>query len=168
MRRWGILTTVLFLTLVGCAGRAPVARQIQSSWTISGSFDIIWSSALEVLAELNVPIIMPIDKASGIITTESVNLPDNEKSCLDCGKLPFTAILYLHRRKLTIFVRPSGDRVELKIVAVFVAQYTDDMADALTTIRREPFQGKTIWERPCISTGQIEREIYDLVSAKIK
>lgn len=157
------------LALASCAS-APVARTIQNAWTVPGSFDAVWGATLETLAELNVAIVMPIDKESGIITTELANLPENKKACWDCGKLAFTQFSQGHRGKFTVFVRPAGDgQAELKVVSNFEVIFTDSSHEALTKSRVErAVQGDTLWSRPCVSTGQFEREIYDLVLAKIK
>ena len=157
------------LAMAGCAS-APVARQIQDSWTVPGSFDAVWGATLEALAELNLSIVMPIDKGSGIITTELMNLPDNRKGCWDCGKLAFTQFSKGHRGKLTVFVKPAGEaQSELKVVANYEVLFMDTTHEALTKSRFErAVQGDTLWSRPCFSTGQFEREIYEQVSAKVK
>jgi hypothetical protein len=169
MRYKYFLGIVVCLILAFCAS-APIARQIQNSWTVPGSFDVVWGSTLEALAELNIAIIMPIDKDSGIITTELMNLPSNRKACWDCGKLAFTQFSEGHRGKLTVFVKPAGEgRTELKVVANFEVLFTDTTHEALTKSRLErAVQGDTLFSRPCVSTGQFEREIYERVSAKVK
>jgi hypothetical protein len=160
---------MICILVTSCAS-APVPRQIQNSWIVSGSLDSVWRAALEALAELNVPIVMPIDKESGIITTELVNLPSNRKGCWDCGKLAFTQFSEGHRAKLTVFVKPAAeDQAELKVVANYEVLFTDSSHEALTKSRLErAVQGDTLFSRPCVSTGEFEREIYELVLSKIK
>lgn len=157
------------LALAACAS-VPAPRQIQNSWIVSGSLDSVWRAALEALAELNVPIVMPIDKDSGIITTELLSLPGNRKGCWDCGKLAFTQFSEGHRVKLTVFVKPAAEgQAELKVVANYEVLFTDSSHEALTKSRLErAVQGDTLFSRPCVSTGEFEREVYEIVLSKMK
>jgi len=167
MRRWVILIAVF--CLAACASM-PIPRQIQNIWVIDQSVDATWQATLEVLTELNLNPVAPTERASGMIITSLSIIPENRTSCWDCGKLNWTQFKAGHRGKFTIFVKPIGElQTELKVISHFEMLFTDVASDSFMQSRLEhAVKGDTIFSRPCVSTGQFEREIYDLVSAKVK
>jgi len=167
MRRWGILIAVLYLA--ACASM-PVPRQIQNTWVIDRPVDATWQATLEVLTELNLNLVAPTERASGMIVTDLFIIPENRAPCWDCGKLNWTQFKEGHRGKFTIFIKPVGDiQTEMKIVSQFELLFTDTVADSLYQSRLEhAVKGDMMFNRSCVSTGQFEREIYGLVMAKVK
>jgi hypothetical protein len=157
------------LILWACAA-APKPRQVQNSWPIDRPFADVWRAALETLAEMNISIIEPLDKESGLINTELTNFAEDRKDCWDCGKLAFTQNKEGHRGKITVFVKKIDDtNSELKIVANFEILFTDSAHEAFTKSRIErAVQGETLFKRPCVSTGAFEAEFYGAVSEKLK
>jgi uncharacterized lipoprotein len=154
---------------VSCAS-LPAPRQIQSSWRIDKPFDQVWQGTLETLAEMDFKLAMPLDKSSGLISTELMNIPENRKEWWDAGKLAITQFKQGYRGKITVFVKAIGDaQSELKIISKFEVLFTDSMQTALTKSRMEQaIQGEDLFARSCVSTGKLEAEIFRLVSEKMK
>jgi len=139
------------LALVGCAS-GPIARQIQNSFPMNKDFDIAWQAVIETFAEMNLPI-MNMEKVSGLITTDWIKQDDPQAS--DCGKMGVLSYGVGRRVKFNVFVKKVGDTSEIKVNAMFEV-----------LVKRYGIE--TIGMSPCYSTGKFERQIYDLVSAKIK
>jgi hypothetical protein len=146
----------------------PIPRQIQNEWTIDQPFDDVWRATLETLAEMNITLIEPLQKESGLINTELTDFPENQKLCWDCGKLSFTQFTEGHRGKITVFIKKIDEtQTGLKIIAKFEILFTDSVHESLTKSRFErAVRGDTIFKRPCISTGKWESDFYDLIRAK--
>jgi hypothetical protein len=163
-----IVLVYLFLC-VSCAS-LPAPRQIQNEWMIDRPFTDVWRAALETLAEMNINVIEPLDKESGMIMTNLTNFPEDDKACWDCGKLSFTQFDQGHRGKVTIFVKNIDEaKTALKIIANFEVVFTDSMHESLTKSRLErAVQGDTLFQRPCVSTGKWEADFYGIVQEKLK
>jgi uncharacterized lipoprotein len=143
---------VVCLILAACAS-APVARQIQNSFPVDQPFENVWTATIETFAELNLPI-LNMEKASGLITTDWIQL--NDPTMSDCGKQGVMSSEQGRRVKFNVFVKTvGGDACEMKINAMFetmVATYGNSGLSAQT----------------CVSTGKFEKQIYDMVTAKVK
>jgi hypothetical protein len=155
------------LFLASCAS-LPAPRQIQNEWIIDHPFTDIWRATLETLAEMNIEVIEPLDKESGMIMTKLTNFPENDKECWDCGNLSFTQSNEGHRGKVTIFVKKIDEtQTALKIIANFEMVFTDSMHEVLTRSKLErAIQGDDLFSRPCVSTGKWELDFYARVKEK--
>ena len=159
----------IFFIFISCA-KLPVPCQIQDSWIIDKPFDQIWQTTLETLAEIDFKLAAPLEKASGLISTETRDFPKTQKDYWDYGSLAFTQFKEGYRGKLTIFIKKQDNsQTELRIVSKFNVLFTDTTHEALTKSRLErAVQGEDLFSRPCISTGKLEFEIYQLIMEKLK
>lgn len=136
------------LAMAAC-GSAPVARQIQSSFPVDQPFEKVWTAVIETFAELNLPI-LNMEKASGFITTDWLN-PDS--SFYDCGTPPFSTARRGTLGKFNVFVKKISDSsCEMKVNCLF----------DLTIFYTGPGGAK---KYSCVSTGKLEKQIYDRVLA---
>jgi len=146
------------LTLAACAS-APVPRQIQSSFPVDQPFEKVWQAVIETFAELSLPI-LNMEKVSGLIVTDWISFrgqKDGTGHC-DCGKAGYPFSEQDRSGKFNVYVKRIGDGAcEVKVNATF-EQFN---ADAFTN------SGQTR-KRPCVSTGKLEKEIYELVLSKTK
>lgn len=168
--RKNVLMVLWIVMSVACV-TMPAPRQIQNEWAIDRPFDSVWQATLEMLAEMNLSLIEPIQKESGLISTELANFPENQKACWDCGKLAFTQFSQGHRGKITVFVKKIDEaQTGLKIVANFEILFTDSTDESLTKRRLERAvqAGDNLFKRPCVSTGKWEADFYARVQAKLK
>jgi len=148
-------TLILLLAciyLLSCA-TAPKPRQIMNSFPIEESYDSTWSALIETFAELHLPI-QNMEKDSGLIITDWIEFTgqSNEDYC-DCGGLGIN-IEVNRLGKFNVFIKKiTKDSCQVTVNC----QYKQ-------TIRF----GDTVGERKCISTGNLEREIFDLIKEKIQ
>ena len=157
-----IIAFFLFsLCFLSCA-TAPPPRQIQNSWLIDRPFDDVWQAAIEVLPEMQLTIAQ-IEKDSGLITTNAVDLPMGDRTYCDWGKLSWTQIQKGLQGRFTVYVKKISEaQTELKIVAVYEIFFDDSMDRAVNRTDR------TIYKRPCVSTGKMEADFYSKVLARFK
>lgn len=153
------LFAVVFLCvgLASCAV-APATRQIVNSFPIDKPFDQVWTAVIETLSELNLSI-MNMEKVSGLITTDFISFQgQTNKDYCDCGTLGTSAEWEETDRqgKFNVFVkRISDNSCEIKINSVFKV-----------TMRN--VSSKQVDSSPCVSTGNLEANIYKLIKDKIK
>jgi len=144
--------TAVCLFFVGCAS-GPALRTVVNSFTINGDYDSIWSAVIETFAELQIPI-DNMEKDSGLITTDWIDFTGqtNEDYC-DCGKLGIN-IEESRTGKFNAFLKKtSGNSCELTMNCMFEQIY---------------FFGENRWKRKCVSTGNLEREMHERISAKLR
>jgi hypothetical protein len=147
-------TLLIFLLLASCAS-SPVPRQIQNSFPIDQPFEKVWQAVIETFAELNLPI-MNMEKASGLITTDWISFrgQKNETGYCSCGRARFPLSEVERAGKFNVYVKKiDEDSCEIKVNSVFekTAAYED-----------------VVEKQFCVSTGKLEKEIYDLVLAKAR
>jgi uncharacterized lipoprotein len=145
---------VICLMLAACA-TSPVPRQIQNSFPIDQSFEKVWQAVIETFAELNLPI-MNMEKASGLITTDWISFrgQKNETGYCSCGRARFPLSEVDRTGKFNVYVKKIGEgSCEIKVNSVFekTAAYQD-----------------AVEKQFCVSTGKLEKEIYDRVLEKTK
>jgi len=138
--------------LISCA-TAPKIRQIMNSFPIEESYDPVWSALIETFAELQLPI-QNMEKDSGLIITDWIEFTgqSNEDYC-DCGGL--------------------GINIEINRLGkfnVFVKKITENSCQITVNCQYQQTIsfGDNISKRKCISTGNLEREIFDLIKEKIQ
>jgi len=143
---------MISLFAIGCA-TAPAPRTIENSFFIESDYDSVWSALIETFAELQLPI-DNMEKDSGLITTDWVEFrgQTNEDYC-DCG----SSGIYMEINRLGKF-------------NVFVKKSTENSCKmTVNTMWEQTLQfSDTVSKRKCVSTGNLEKEIYDLVTAKIE
>jgi len=142
------------LALAACAS-TPVPRQIQNSFPVDQPFEKVWQAVIETFAELNLPI-MNMEKVSGLIVTDWISFrgQKNETGYCSCGKARFPLSEVDRTGKFNVYVKKTSEgSCEMKVNSVFekTAAYEN-----------------TIEKHPCVSTGKLEKEIYDLVLSKTK
>jgi uncharacterized lipoprotein len=148
------LVGLVCLVLAACA-TAPMPRQIQNSFPIDQPFEKVWQAVIETFAELNLPI-MNMEKASGLITTDWISFrgQKDEAGYCSCGKAGFPFSEVERKGKFNVYVKKIEEAsCEIKVNSSFEA--TAAYQDAIKSIS-------------CISTGNLEKEIYELVLAKTK
>jgi hypothetical protein len=129
-----------------------VPRQIQNSFPIEKPFDSVWQAVIEVLAELNLPI-LNMEKASGLITTDWLLV---NKTYCDCESPGFTPATKEHRGKFNVYVKKNSENTcEVKINCLYemIIYYTGSTGPR---------------KYACVSTGKLEAEIFKRVQEKIK
>ena len=142
------------LMLAACAS-APAPRQIQNSFPIDQPFEKVWQAVIETFAELNLPI-MNMEKASGLITTDWIDFrgQKDETGYCSCGKAGFPFSEIERKGKFNVYVKKMGEAsCEIRVNSSFEA--TAAYQDAIKRIS-------------CISTGNLEKEIYDRVLEKAR
>ena len=152
------LVGLVCLMLAACA-TSPVPRQIQNSFPIEQPFEKVWQAVIETFAELNLPI-MNMEKASGLITTDWISFrgQKNETGYCSCGSAGYPFHEQDRRGKFNVYVKTvSIGSYEIKVNAVF-EQFSVDVISSSGATRI----------RPCVSTGNLEKEIFDLVVTKTK
>jgi len=147
-----LLLGLFCLYFLNCAV-APQPRQIQKSFPIEGEFDKVWSAIIETFSELQLPI-ENMEKASGLITTDWIDFTgqSNEDYC-DCGGLGIN--MEVNRLgKFNVFLKKVTENAcEIKVNCIF--QQTIEFGDTRST-------------RKCVSTGNLEAEMYRLVKSKLE
>lgn len=148
-----ILVTVLFISFLAACASAPAPRTIVNSFAIEADYDAVWSALIETFAELQLPI-ENMEKDSGLITTDWIEFTGqtNEGYC-DCGGLGIN-IEVNRLGKFNVFVKKVTENSSEMTVNCMYEQ----------TIRF----GDTVNRRKCISTGNLEQEMRDLVTSKIR
>ena len=138
--------------LAACAS-APAPRTIVNSFAIDAGYDSVWSALIETFAELQLPI-DNMEKDSGLVTTDWIEFTGqtNEGYC-DCGGL--------------------GINIEVNRLGkfnVFMKKVTEDSCQMTVNCMYEQTIrfGDTTSRRKCISTGNLEQEMYNLVVSKLK
>lgn len=149
---------VVCLAIAACAS-APVARQIQNSFPVDKPFEAVWTAVIETFAELNLPI-LNMEKASGLITTDWISFKgqrDGVGNC-SCGKAGYPFAEQDRRGKFNVFIKKiTDDACEMRVSAIFEQLSMDVWTNSGNTRTR-----------PCVSTGMLEREVYDRVAGKAK
>lgn len=138
--------------LVSCAS-GPAPRTIINSFTIDGDYDAVWSAVIETFADLQLPI-DNMEKDSGLITTDWIDFTGqtNEGYC-DCGGLGIN-IEVNRKGKFNVFVKKiTENSFEMKVNCMFEQVYRF---------------GDTIYKRNCVSTGNLEADMYNLVIEKLQ
>jgi hypothetical protein len=163
------LLAAVVLINTACAS-LPAPRQIQDSVIVNASFDRVWQATLESLAELDFTLATPIQKESGLISTELMNIAESQATWWDSGSLNFTQFKRGYRGKVTVFVRADGaDQCQVKVISKFEILFVDSLHETLTKSEfAQAVRGEDLFARPCVSTGKIEAEIFERILAKTK
>ncbi|MHA1331777.1 MAG: hypothetical protein ACTSR2_11940 [Candidatus Hodarchaeales archaeon] len=147
-----LLLGLLCIFFLGCA-TAPPPRQIQNIFTVEADFDKVWTALIDTFADLQVPI-ENMEKDSGLIITDWIDITGqtNEDYC-DCGGLGiFSEVARLG--KFNVFVKKlTENSCELRVNCQF--QQTIEFGEERSA-------------RRCVSTGNLEAEIYRIIDSKVR
>lgn len=146
---------VICFYLFGC-GSLPEPRIITNIFTIEADFDSIWTAIIETFSDLQLPI-QNIEKASGLITTDWIDFTgETGKTYADYGKLALLETASTLEGKFNVFVKEmiKENSYEIRVNCTF-EQNTQN------------FEGDFIRRIRCVSTGELEAEIYELILSKI-
>lgn len=153
---------VLGIVMSVACSSLPPPRQIQNVWQIDHPFADVWQAAIEVLPEMQINIAQT-EKDSGLITTNPIDLPMSDRTYCDWGKLSFSQTQKGLQGKFTIYVKKLGDfQTELKMAAVYEIFFDDSLDRAAVRTDR------TLYKRPCVSTGKMEADFYSRVLTRLK
>ena len=145
--RIALVTIVLVTTLTGCAS-APKSRDVDTLFGFDYAFDEVWSAVIETISsEYNYPI-ASMEKESGLISSDWYDLTgDSNRGYCDCGGLGLNSEDSRFGR-FNIFVKETSDGVTMKVNAAFEQNYS---------------LGDTYNQRPCLTNGVLEEEIFEAV-----
>jgi len=147
-----VLTLVILSVFLYCHPPPPSPRIIQNSFPIDRPLDDVWIALIETFVDMNMPI-DNTEKDSGLITTDWINFKGqtNEEYC-DCGS-PGIGIEVNRQGKINIFVKKiTQNSCEIKVSCLFQ--------------QKREFADSTTHTRSCISTGNLESEIFELIVSK--
>lgn len=154
MRTKILILGLVCLIFMYCA-TAPIPRDIVKSFPVEASFDKTWTAMIEAFADLQLPI-QNMEKDSGLIITDWIDFTGqtNEDYC-DCGSLGMLLIEVGRSGKFNIFIKKVDENsCEVKINCMF-EQTVKIMGENATS------------QKKCISTGNLESEIFKLIQEKI-
>lgn len=138
---------VAIAALVGVAAACLSAPQLapvtRTPLDVAASFERTWQAAVDMFTEQNIPI-RTIDRASGLIATDGLNVPVNARSTswADCGRsggapIRPTAAVY------NVLVRGDSSHTTIRVTTRWVALTRDPLTWAWQTVE-------------CVSTGKWE------------
>ena len=112
--------SLLILPMVAACTTAPKPRDLplREPVPVAASFDQTWYAAISVLTQRGLPI-RTVDKASGVVTTDALELSGDEEKGADCGSLlglPY----YPHRATFSVVVRGDSARSVAQVSARWV------------------------------------------------
>ena len=149
---------VLILTvfvLAGCAGHVVLPPAPQTKEIIESDYDTVWEAVIQLFAETNWSI-KTIEKASGVVRSERLNIPTNNPRSknFECQKSGWLASEAYKTVEITIFIRKrSENRTELMIN---------------TRSQKLDYYGQDSWWVDCVSLGDIETEVKDAIVFRIE
>ena len=136
-----------------CAASAskPSQHAVQSAATINASYDATWSAVIDLFTEHNWTI-QTIDKSSGFITTDWLNLGDDAAHFADCGNAPLatTAITAV---RFNVRVKPSAGGTDVVVNDSF---------------RQGRAFGNNSAVVECTSTGALETRIHGEIDSRVQ
>ncbi len=147
-----IFTVALISTLLVACASGPAPRTVVNTFPLEGDYDTIWSAVVETFSDLQIPI-DNMEKDSGLITTDWIDFTGqtNEDYC-DCGGLGIN-IEVSRTGKFNVFVKKVTENTfEMKVNCMFEQVYRF---------------GENAYKRKCVSTGNLEQEMYNLVISKL-
>ena len=147
-----ILILLISYIFLYCYTPSPTPRIIQNSFPIDRPFDNVWIALIETFVEMNMPI-DNMEKDSGLIATDWIDFKGqtNEEYC-DCGS-PGIGIEVNRQGKINIFVKKiTQNSCEIKVSCLFQ--------------QKREFADSTTHTRSCVSTGNLERQIFELIISK--
>lgn len=146
---------LLVIFFIGCAV-APKPRVIENSFMVESNYDYAWTAVIETFSDLQLPI-QNMEKDSGLISTDWIAFTKEQgKEYCDCGKVEFGLLGRDRVGKFNVFVKKiSENSCEMRVNCMFEQSVTK-------------LDGTFYQRRSCISTGNLEKEINDIVISKLK
>ncbi len=150
--RW-FPTAIVLLASTACAS-APVVRDIESFANYRGvSFTEAWDLVVGEFASRNWAI-ENLERDSGIITSEWASTEgDFYRSYRDCGSAGFRANFSNYRGRFHAVVREIDDGVSVSLTTSW--EVTRNSANSISSVE-------------CLSTGLLERNLYDEVRRRLR
>jgi len=148
--------------ITGCAEITELLKPtpVQDTEVIQGSFDNVWKATISALTEMGLPIKL-IDKESGLITTEFVQLSRSEIN--DIASPPY----FKHRWTEGKYTTYKPSWTEGKYNLNILATSSDENATKVKIVLHiEVFEPEEGWEI-CPSRRVIEKRIFDFIKARI-
>src|SRR3990172_2171609 len=151
---------LIFIVLFSCCAHTPANYNVQSKRIYDKNYDEVWASVISIFAEKNIPI-KTIEKDSGIIVTENMNIPSSEFSAFnyvskycDCGSPGFLFIFKQFTGSYNVFARKtSNDKTSVQLN---------------TSFRASKFSGNNFIEwTNCATTGDLERGFFRDLNFKL-
>jgi len=142
--------------IYACTGTAPAPRQIVKAFPIEAPFDEVWQALIESFAELQLPI-QNMEKDSGLISTDWIDFTGQKNTdYADCGKHRFGIKEGSRSGRFNVFVKRTSDNsCEVKVNCMYRWTLVSLM-------------GEFAERRSCISTGNLEAEMFELIKSKLK
>lgn len=85
-----ILTVLASVVFATASATAPAKHNVQKSAKIGHDYDTTWAAVIDVFSDRGWAI-ANMEKDSGLITTDWMNLGDDESNVADCGSAPLAA-----------------------------------------------------------------------------
>jgi len=145
---------VVCIVAWGCSGIMPQPPQVnpdlQDTFTINADFNKTWTAIIETFAELNFPI-LNMDKASGLIATDWMTV---DASHYECGSPGLTTAERGYHGKFNVFLKKTADGLsEIRVNCLYemIIYYTNGLR-----------------KYPCVSTGKLESDMFELIKSKVR
>lgn len=141
---------LLAVTFIACA-TAPHVHPVRAQASIAAGFESTWSALVDLFSDRNWAI-EHIDKDSGLITTDWMELGKGAATYADCGTAPLADIPSTQVR-FNVRVRADGDSTWVTVNASFRQLRVLDDARAMVD---------------CNSTGEVEQLIHRGITSRLR
>ncbi len=166
----GVNMFMSFVFISGCSAPqriAPTPYAVENERRVERPFDATWQSAVEWFATHNTPI-KNIDKSSGLISTEYSMSMKDALVFMDCGRGDSTMTgkveMDNYLGNFNVLIKKIDDNSTKVVVNVFfscaVKKYRYE--NLLST----NYVLESSVKEDCVSTGKLEKQILDYLSAK--
>jgi hypothetical protein len=121
MRIPKILIPLAILTVVGCATPAIAPPTPRATMDVGASFGRTWDAVIEQFAERNIPI-KTLDRTSGLIATDNLEVGRSLRDAADCGKdwAGSTSIYRPTNVSYNVLVRGDSNRSSVRVNARWI------------------------------------------------
>jgi hypothetical protein len=147
-----VRVTVVLLGVAAAAASAtaPAKHNVQRATTVPVGFEAAWSALIDLFADRSWPI-GNLDKASGLVVTDWMDLGDQRDVYADCGAAGAATVRSTQVR-FNVRVKPVGETTELVVNATF--------RQVRTGLEGGPFNVD------CTSRGAVELMIHEQIAAR--
>ncbi|MEO8703929.1 MAG: hypothetical protein ABI867_28020 [Kofleriaceae bacterium] len=137
------------LVAIASSGRQPSTHAVKSTTTFPSSYDATWTALIDVFAERGWQI-ATLEKTSGLITTNWMELKDEAKLYADCGSPPLASVPRIQIR-FNVRLKEAAGGASVSVNSFF---------------RR--FDSNTDTDPPidCESTGAVEKLVHADISRR--
>jgi hypothetical protein len=142
-----LLTAVAYSA--GCAPQPPqLAPRPVPAAEITAPFDRVWGAVIDYFADNSVPI-RTLEKASGLIATETMLVPTGRIDFADCGKDVLGEFIGPSHAAYNVRVTGDSAKSSVRVTAIFTNQHSP----------RYP---------QCVSRGNYERVLLNSIRYRMK